>query len=213
MRTYEGMFLVDPALASDFPAAEAEVKRVLDRSGAELIGIAKWDERKLAYPIRDHKRGLYLLSFFKVAPDKIVDVDRDVRLSEKIIRALVLSANDMKPEAIEKALAGTPATGRPVPRRDDDSPAGRPGARPSGDRAGSPAPAAKAAPVPDKPSGSNAAGGPSTTATAAPAAPTAPTAPAATTPTESGEAVKDASGDVKPKADGDQAADDAAKKD
>ncbi|MFQ5424466.1 MAG: 30S ribosomal protein S6 [Phycisphaerae bacterium] len=121
MRTYEGMFLLDPAMASDFPKAEAEVKRVLDRAEAEVLGISKWDERKLAYPIRNHKRGLYVLSFFKASPDKIVGVDRDVKLSEAIIRALVLAKDGMTPEAVKRALATTPATAKPASRADDSA--------------------------------------------------------------------------------------------
>jgi len=125
VRTYEGMFLLDPAMASDFPKAEAEVKRILDRADAEVLGISKWDERKLAYPIRNHKRGLYVLSFFKAAPDKIVGVDRDVKLSEAIIRAMVLAKDGMTPEAVKHALATTPATAKPASRADDSGNRGR----------------------------------------------------------------------------------------
>lgn len=125
MKSYEGMFLLDPALASDWPAAEAEVKRVLDRAEAKLLGIKKWDERKLAYPIRRNKRGLYVLTFFEVDAEKIGPLERDCQLSEKILRVLVLRRDRLTPELVEKAMNAAPPPKTPT-RGDEWS--GPPGA-------------------------------------------------------------------------------------
>ncbi|MBN2561257.1 MAG: 30S ribosomal protein S6 [Phycisphaerae bacterium] len=117
MRTYEAMFLMEPTLATDWPAAEAEINRMLERADAKLLGIKSWGERKLAYPIGHRKRGLYALSFFDAAPDKIPGLERDVQLSEKAVRVLVLRRDNMTPEAIEKVLAAEPPA--KTPARDD----------------------------------------------------------------------------------------------
>ena len=119
MKTYEAMFLLDPALSSDFSTAEGEVKRILERAEAEMLGLSKWDERKLAYPIRNHKRGLYILCYFKAGSTKIADLERDVRLSESVVRALILAKEGMTTEQIEKSLASTPATEKPASRPDE----------------------------------------------------------------------------------------------
>lgn len=117
MRLYEGMFLVDPALTSDWPAAEAEINRVLDRAEAKVIGVKNWDERKLAYPINRHKRGLYVLSYFEAEPEKIPGIERDVRLSEKLLRTLLIRREKMGMEEVEKSLAAEPP--RPPSRYED----------------------------------------------------------------------------------------------
>ncbi|MCG8409451.1 MAG: 30S ribosomal protein S6 [Phycisphaerales bacterium] len=117
MKTYEGMFLLDPALASDWSAAEAEINRVLDRAEAKLIGIRNWDDRRLAYTMGRHKRGLYALSYFQADPAKITDLERDVHLSEKLLRALVLRKDKMTDEDIQKSLAADPP--RSTSRYDD----------------------------------------------------------------------------------------------
>ena len=45
-KLYEGMFLVDSALAaSDWDGVNDAVKTVLDRSEAEVVSLKKWDER------------------------------------------------------------------------------------------------------------------------------------------------------------------------
>lgn len=110
MKTYEAMFLLDPTLASDWQAAEAEINRILERAEAKVLGIKNWGERKLAYPIGRWKRGLYALSFFEGVPENIAGVERDVQLSEKAIRVLVLRKDKMTPEAVEEALAAEPPT-------------------------------------------------------------------------------------------------------
>lgn len=108
MKLYEGMFLLDPALASDWPAAEAELNRIMDRAGAKVVGVKNWNDRRLAYPIGRHKRGLYVLSYFQADPTKIPDMERDVQLSEKLLRALVLRKEKMTDEDIQKSLAADP---------------------------------------------------------------------------------------------------------
>lgn len=105
---YEAMFLMDPALATDWTGAEAEIRRILERAEAQVIGLKKWDERKLAYTIMRNKRGLYVLTFFETTPDKIAPLERDVQLSDKVYRVLVLRRDTMTSEAIEKVMAAGP---------------------------------------------------------------------------------------------------------
>ncbi len=108
MKSYEAMFLMDAALATDWPAAETEVKRILDRASAKVLGLKKWDERKLAYQIGQNKRGLYVLAFFEADADKITGIERDVQLSEKLVRVLVIRRDRLTPEDVEKAMAAAP---------------------------------------------------------------------------------------------------------
>ncbi len=127
MKVYEGMFLFDPALNSDWPAAEAEIQRVLGRAEAKIIGIKNWEERRLAYPIKKQKRGLYALTYFEAPPEKITALERDIQLSEKCIRALFLNRDTMTREQIDAALAAEPP--KAVSRYDE-----RPGGPGRGDR-------------------------------------------------------------------------------
>ena len=107
-KLYEGMFLVDSAkAASDWDGVNAAIKKVLDRAGAEIVSIRKWDDRRLAYAVKGISRGMYMLCYFKVDGHKIQSIEKDVQLSENIIRVLILSTEQMSKEDIEK---DTPAT-------------------------------------------------------------------------------------------------------
>ena len=93
-RVYEAMFLVDTGDAAIWDDLTKHIEGILARGGAELVGITRWDERKLAYPVAKHKRGTYVLTFFQMSRgDGVSGIERDCRLSEKILRALVLKAD------------------------------------------------------------------------------------------------------------------------
>jgi small subunit ribosomal protein S6 len=107
-KLYEGMFLVDSADAgSDWEGINAAIKRILERAEAEIVSVRKWDDRRLAYDIRGTSRGTYILCYFKVEGRKIQGIEKAVQLSEKIIRVLILSTEQMSQEDIER---DTPAT-------------------------------------------------------------------------------------------------------
>ncbi|MCH2144827.1 MAG: 30S ribosomal protein S6 [Phycisphaerales bacterium] len=101
--TYEGLFLFPQAVISDMQAAVDHVNSLLDRAGAEVIAMSKWDERRLAYDIKGNKRGVYFLAYFKAAHDKLAGLERDCNLSEQLLRALVTRADHVPAELIESA--------------------------------------------------------------------------------------------------------------
>jgi len=66
-RVYEAMFLVDTRDAAVWDDLTKHIEGILARGGGELVGITRWDERKLAYPVAKHKRGTYVLTFFQMS--------------------------------------------------------------------------------------------------------------------------------------------------
>jgi small subunit ribosomal protein S6 len=102
-RLYEGMFLIDSALAdSNWDAVNNTIKTILEKAEAEIVSIKKWDDRKLAYEIRGKSRGTYILCYFRADVGKIRDIEKAVQLSEQIIRVLILNAEQMTPEDMNK---------------------------------------------------------------------------------------------------------------
>jgi len=126
-RLYEGMFLVDSALATaDWQATLATVENILKRADAEIVSLRKWDERKLAYDIEHKSRGTYILSYFKADTQRISGIEKDVQLSEKIMRVLVLTTEGRPQDVIDRDIAGLPRPEVvPVPRAEGEGP-GRP---------------------------------------------------------------------------------------
>lgn len=101
-RLYEAMFLVDPVQASDWDKMVATVQGVLEKADGEVISIRKWDERRLAYQIDGKTRGTYILCYFRTEGRRIPEIERAVQLSEQIMRVLILNAEVMTREDMEK---------------------------------------------------------------------------------------------------------------
>jgi small subunit ribosomal protein S6 len=89
--TYECMFLLDTnKVSGDVQAASKQLHTILERNHSEVLASRPWDERRLAYPIRNHKKGLYYLTYFRTEPKNLVNIERDVSLNEMILRSLVI---------------------------------------------------------------------------------------------------------------------------
>lgn len=105
IRLYEGLFLVNPnAIGSSLDKATQIVLDLLSRAQAEVVSVSKWDERKLAYEIAGVKRGLYMLAYFKVDGRKITSIERDVTLSDNVLRCLILRADNTGEKELKVAL-------------------------------------------------------------------------------------------------------------
>jgi small subunit ribosomal protein S6 len=88
---YECMFLLDTnKVAGDVGAASKQLHAILERNQAEVLASRPWDERRLAYPINGHKKGLYYLTYFRTEGKNVVGIERDCALNETILRTLIL---------------------------------------------------------------------------------------------------------------------------
>ncbi|MEM6756781.1 MAG: 30S ribosomal protein S6 [Planctomycetota bacterium] len=103
---YEGLFLFSPAAGTEIDETLQLVRDMIERVEGEIVTLAKWEERKLAYTIGDIKRGLYVLSLFRVDGTKIVNIERDCNLSEDVVRAMITKADHMGELEIEAAING-----------------------------------------------------------------------------------------------------------
>ena len=106
MKNYEGMFLFDPAVLTDWDSVQKEVYRILERAGAQVVVCSRWDERRLAYEIKGRKRGIYALVYFKAEPGKIAGIERDITLSETALRCLIIKV-EMTDEEMKEAGSTT----------------------------------------------------------------------------------------------------------
>ncbi|MFH0910990.1 MAG: 30S ribosomal protein S6 [Planctomycetota bacterium] len=95
MRLYEAMFLVNQNSAKEhYEKVEAEVCNCITRHGGEIVNTLKWDERRLAYEIKKQKRAVFVLVHFNAPTDSIARIERQCRLSEIILRALIILDED-----------------------------------------------------------------------------------------------------------------------
>ena len=91
MKLYEGLFLFDANLAAkDWPGLEKHVGDLLQKNEADLVYSERWPDRKLAYEVKGCRKGTYFLTYFNAPGPAITALHRDVQLSERVLRLMVL---------------------------------------------------------------------------------------------------------------------------
>jgi small subunit ribosomal protein S6 len=106
MYPYEGMILVDPVMhGADPEGVEATVRGLLEKHGAKIHDFEKWDERKLAYEIKGHKRGVYLLTRLEMPGEGVDEFRRECKITECILRQLMIRLEDDIPGYLERSAA------------------------------------------------------------------------------------------------------------
>jgi small subunit ribosomal protein S6 len=100
---YEGLFLFPQATSANLQAAVDHVNELLGRIEADILSLAKWDERRLAYEIKGNKRGVYFLTYFRAVPSRLPALERACNLSELLLRSMIVRADHIPSEQIEAA--------------------------------------------------------------------------------------------------------------
>jgi small subunit ribosomal protein S6 len=92
VNVYECMFLLDTnKVAGDVPAAAQQLHTLLEKNHCEVLASRPWDERRLTYSVKGHKKGLYYLTYFSTESKNLATLEHDISLSELILRYLVLN--------------------------------------------------------------------------------------------------------------------------
>ncbi len=90
LNSYECLFITD--LSSGEEAAKETVAKftsLIEKNG-EIIDIADWGKRRLAYPINDLNDGYYTVVTFKAEAAFPAELERLFNIDESIMRELVL---------------------------------------------------------------------------------------------------------------------------
>jgi small subunit ribosomal protein S6 len=90
MRRYELMLILRPDLAEDrIQAAIDRATRSIIGSGGQIIKVSPWGRRRLAYAIGPHREGSYHIVVFDAPSEAIVELERNLHITEEVIRHLV----------------------------------------------------------------------------------------------------------------------------
>jgi small subunit ribosomal protein S6 len=90
MRRYELMLVIRPDIADDRSQAIIDrTTRQIVGSGGQIVKVAPWGRRRLAYPIDRHREGSYHIVIFEAPADAIAELERSLLITEELLRHLV----------------------------------------------------------------------------------------------------------------------------
>ena len=118
MRRYELMLVIRPDVADDKSQALVDrTTRGIVSAGGQIVKVAPWGRRRLAYPIDRHREGSYHIILFEAPSDSIVELEHTLLITEEVLRHLVTR--------VERPAKSTRGDGSELDELDDiDVPSG-----------------------------------------------------------------------------------------
>jgi small subunit ribosomal protein S6 len=94
MRNYELAFIIEPNIDEEGATGVVDkVSQFVKSINGEVASVDVWGRRKLAYPISNYREGTYVLVQTKMPPAGVADLERNLKLSEEIIRYLLIKVD------------------------------------------------------------------------------------------------------------------------
>jgi len=129
-RKYELVYVLKPdATEQDVAEMQQQVEGIIARIGGALEKTDVWGRRKLAYEIGRHKDGFYVLHVISGTGDLMKEIDRRLRVTEGILRFLVVRVDDYERKAerarsirVESSRRRRIARGLPPDRQPGEGP-------------------------------------------------------------------------------------------
>jgi small subunit ribosomal protein S6 len=113
MLQYEAVFIAEPAHTDEeIDELLKGYEQVVNSAGGKVLKVEKWGKRRLAYSIRHHEEGIYVLMTLECPAGLIKELDRRLRMNERIVRHMAVRVES------ELQLGPSPMM-KPRPERDD----------------------------------------------------------------------------------------------
>ena len=94
-RQYELIYIVSPdASEQEVTDLHTQVESIIGRIGGELVKTENWGRRKMAYEIGPHKEGVYVLEVINGSGELMKELERRLRVSERVLRYLVVRVDE-----------------------------------------------------------------------------------------------------------------------
>lgn len=107
--SYECMFIINCASGDDAAKATVEKFTSTIEANAEIVEVAEWGRRRLAYPIDDMNEGYYIVFTFKSEGAFPAELQRLANIDETVMRCMVLRLEFDAAEAAAKKAAAAEA--------------------------------------------------------------------------------------------------------
>jgi small subunit ribosomal protein S6 len=91
VREYELTLILRPTLSEESARSTTErIEGWITSGGGEILNVTPVGRKRLAYPIDHQRDGTYTVMQFRARPDAIVEIERNLKLTEDVLRYMVV---------------------------------------------------------------------------------------------------------------------------
>jgi len=95
MPAYELLFIVQPNLDEEgLNALVARIQQVITDNQGQIIKVEQMGRRKLAYPLKKQREGIYVLIQAGLERVAMAELERALKLSEDVLRYMLLRLDE-----------------------------------------------------------------------------------------------------------------------
>lgn len=95
MRDYELAFIIEPNIDGEGVTGVVEkISQFVQATDGSVASVDVWGRKTLAYPIKDHREGTYVLLNAQMNPASLNELERNLKLTEEIIRYILVKAEN-----------------------------------------------------------------------------------------------------------------------
>jgi small subunit ribosomal protein S6 len=107
-RVYEILFIADPNLGEpEVDTLTTTVQGYIEKEGGKVEKVEKWGKKRLAYPIKKHRDGSYVLLVVDGKPALVHEVERRMRVTDGLIKFITVRVDEeLRKAASRKARRG-----------------------------------------------------------------------------------------------------------
>ncbi len=91
MRSYEVIFILDPALGDEgVDAAVTAAAGVVTGAGGVVQEVQKWGKKRLAYEVKKRREGHYVYVKFQAPAKAVQELERHLKIAESALKYLTV---------------------------------------------------------------------------------------------------------------------------
>ena len=94
-RVYEILFIADPNLGEpEVDALTEHIQGFAEKEGGRIQKVEKWGKKRLAYNIRKHQEGYYVLIVVEGKPSLVKEVERRIRVTDGVVKFITVRVDE-----------------------------------------------------------------------------------------------------------------------
>src|SRR6478672_9323776 len=98
-KEYETIYVLRSDVDADTAdKVQGRVAEVVGRDNGKLVKVESWGRRKLAYPVRKHKKGVYVYVKYVGRGGLVQELERNLKLQDSVIKFQTVRLTDSGPD-------------------------------------------------------------------------------------------------------------------